>query len=239
MKGKILYFSIITAAILVLSLFPNIPSMNIQMENSNPKNVSEITDNENTKPITFKLYNVQEDGTCMISKRTLSSSEVEKLEEELKALNQKDTSLYEIFQEKFNILKRYKFIPDGITLEDVIDPGILNYDINVVSDEDFDATTAPIFFFGGGLGAGIGIPFFLTAGAFLVALFGFGLTLCYDLFSNTLYQLYTPSFTPILLGFLVGFVGLILLPVIPGFIYSNFFAIGAVAYTRWIQWSPF
>jgi hypothetical protein len=239
MKKKKMYFCLLTAALLILSIFPSIQSINIESESITSENDIHEKEEIDSKPISFDLYHIKEDGTKRITRRTLSTSEVEEMEEKLIELEVEDATAYDIFLGKFNILKEYKIIPDNIEFDDVIDPEILNSDINVVSDEDFDVTTAPIFFVGGGLGAGIGFPFILTLGAFLVALFGFGITLCYDLFSNTLYQLYTPSFIPILIGLLFGFVGLILLPVVPGFLYSNFFGIGAVAYTRWIQWSPY
>jgi hypothetical protein len=189
--------------------------------------------------VAFNLYQITDSGTTRLSRKTLTSSEINSLEEKLKAINVDDSTVYEVFLEKFNILKEYNFIPEGIEFEDVIDPKLLNYDVDVVKDENFTATTAPILFVGGGLGVGLGFPFILTVGAFLVALFGFGIALCYNIFSNTLYQLYTPSFAPMLIGLLAGFVGLILLPVVPGFFYSNFFAIGAVAYTSWIIFYPY
>ena len=54
-----------------------------------------------------------------------------------------------------------------------------------------------------------------------MALFGFGLTLCFDVLNGILYQLLTFFFIPMLIGYLGGFVGLLLLPVIPGFFYRS------------------
>lgn len=238
MKGKIRYFSIAITAILVLSIFPNIQSISTPLSINNSMKSSVDTKDLDSEMMMFKIYHIKEDGSSQLSKKSISAADMEILKEELKIIDLKDTSIYETFYEKFNVLKRYDLIPENTILEDVINPKLLPEKTEVVSGEDFNATTAPIFFFGGGLGVGLGVPFFVTAGTFLVALLGFGLTLCYDLREDILYQLITLTLFPILIGYLSGFVGLLMIPVVPGFVYSNFLAIGAVAKTTWIQLIP-
>jgi hypothetical protein len=240
MKGKIRYVSIITIILLIISVFPNIQSISTSVENnSNQTNLSVENKELDNNLIEYKIYHIKGDGSSRLSKRTLTNAEINSLKEELEIISREDATLTDIYMEKYETLKKYDLIPDGITSEDIIDPTIFKSEFNVVSGEDFNATTAPLFFFGGGIGVGLGVPFFVTAGTFLVALFGFGLAMCYDIHTQTLYQLITFTLFPILIGILNGFVGLLMIPVVPGFVYSNFFALGAVAKTRWIQLLPF
>lgn len=237
MKRKICYFSISIAALLIISIFPNMQSISTTLDYETSQiNISEEEQLLDTEPIMFKIYHIKGKGCSQLTKKSLTKAEINSLIDELKIADSedKDATLTEIFEGKFNILKKYNLIPNGVTLEDIIKTKEFPSDYELVFGKDFNATTAPIFFVGGGLGIGLGFPFLITAGTFLVAIIGFGLTFCYDIHQNILYQLLCLPF-PILIGYLSGFVGLLLIPVVPGFIYSNFFAIGAVAKTSWIQ----
>ena len=143
-------------------------------------------------------------------------------------------NLTQIFENKLQILKDYSVIPSDLQLEQLLDVNKLNFRYEKVDGENFEADYAPLLFAGGGIGFGFGIPFLITSGTFLMMLFGFGLTLCLDVINNILYQLLTFFFIPMLIGYIGGFVGLILLPVIPGFFYSNAFGMGIATKTSWM-----
>ena len=130
-------------------------------------------------------------------------------------------------------MKEYNLVPQEMTLSEIIDIDKLGDRYTTVNGEDFEVAFAPITFVGGGLGIGFGVPFFFTSGTFLWALFGFGLVLCYDATNAILYQLMTFFFVPMLIGYLGGFTGLMLLPVVPGFFYSNALGLGMAAIAAW------
>ncbi len=235
MRKKNYFLSISLAALLILAIFPNIQSISTTLEYELSQDISseknQLLDSGST---TFKIYHIKGDGKIQLTKQTISKDEKNALIEELKITNTENVKLPDQYENKFNILKKYNLVPNDIKIEDIIDFKKFPSDYEVVSGENFNATTAPIFFFGGGLGVGLGIPFFITAGTFLVALLGLGITICYDIHDNILYQLQA-LLLPVIVGYLNGFVGLLMIPVVPGFIYSNFFAIGVVAKTSWIQ----
>ena len=122
-----------------------------------------------------------------------------------------------MFEEKLRILKKYELVSNDLTLEEVLDVNKLKGQYrSAENDNYFEAQNAPIFFVGGGFGFGFGIPFLITSGTFLAILVGFGLVYCYDILNNMTHQLMTLIFIP-LIGYLGGFIGLLLIPVIPGF----------------------
>jgi hypothetical protein len=241
MRKKIWILSIAVAIALVLTSFPSIASQ-ISKTNYNTlqTNVSEQnTPIENPKSldiVKIKVIQIKENKKYEITVKELSKDDESALWKDLKNTEIKDyPSLAEYFEAKLEIIKNYNLVPTEFTLEDVIDVGKLGERYITVEGEDFEAAFAPILFVGGGLGFGLGIPFFITSGTFLFLLLGFGLTMCYDYLNGILYKLMTFSFIPILMGYLSGFTGLLLLPVVPGLFYSNALGIGMSAITIWKQ----
>ena len=236
MKRKIWILSIGAAIMLVLTFFPSsaleLPEAtdeNLMMETPESE---EMTGDSGT--ITMSLYHYKEDKTYEITEKELTLEERDALMDELKQVEESGLTLIEIFEKELEILKDYELVSSDMTLEDVLDVNKLTGNYNVVEDEGFEAEYAPIVFVGGGFGFGFGIPFFITSGTFLMILVGFGLVYCYDVLHNTLHQLMTLSFIPMLVGYLGGFIGLLLFGVVPGFFYSNLFGLGVVTKTQWL-----
>ncbi len=234
MKKKLCIFSIGAAILLVLTCFPTNASQPIWLggKNSVIETTREMTGDSDT--VLINVYHLKEDGTIDKAVKELPVNEYETLMEELKQVERSGKTLRGIFEEKLQMLKNYELVSSDLTLEEILDVEKLTEPIETQQfGEDFEAKNAPIFFVGGGLGFGFGVPFFFTSGTFLCILFGFGLVLCYDFAEKILHQLITLFFIPLIVGYMGGFIGLLLLPVIPGFFYSNFFGLGMVSNTKW------
>ncbi|MCK5458851.1 MAG: hypothetical protein KAI20_03095 [Thermoplasmatales archaeon] len=233
MKKKLCIFSIVTAILLVLTCFPTNASQPIWLggKNSVIETTRKMTGNSDT--VLINVYHLKEDGTIDKAVKKLPVNEHETLIGELNQVERSGKTLKEIFEEKLQILKDYKLVSNDLTLEDILDVEKLTEPIETQQFEDFEAENAPIFLGGGGVGFGFGVPFLLTSGTFLCILIGGGLVLCYDFANKILHSLLTIFFIPLLVGVMQGFIGLLLLPVIPGFFYSNFFGLGMVAKTSW------
>ena len=236
MKRKICILSIGATIMLILTFFPAIAlelpeatDENLTME---PSESEEMTGNSGT--ITMNVYHYKEDKTYEITEKELTLEERDALMDELKQVEESGLTLIEIFEKKLETLKDYELVSSDMTLEDVLDVNKLTGNYNVVEDEDFDVEYAAILFVGGGFGFGFGTPFFITSGTFLMVLVGFGLVYCYDILHGELYELMTLSFIPMLIGYLGGFIGLLLFGVVSGFFYSNLFGLGVVTKTRWL-----
>lgn len=233
MRKKLCIFSIGAAALLILTCVPSIASQPhlINTVNSAMKTSQEYTGD--SEIIKINVYHLKEGGVVDKTLKEITKGEHEAMMAELKQATESGSNLREIFESKLQIMKNYEVVPDDLTLEDIIDVDKLTGPYEPRQGEDFSADFAPLFFMGGGFGFGIGIPFLITSGTFLIILFGFGIALCYDFFNKVLYSLFTMFFIPLLVGYLGGFLGLILLPVLPGFFYSNLVGLGMVAKTRW------
>ena len=233
MKKKLCIFSIGTAILLVLTCFPTNASQPIWLggKNSVIETTRKMTGNSDT--VLINVYHLKEDGTIDKAVKELPVNEHETLIGELNQVERSGKTLKEIFEEKLQILKDYKLVSNDLTLEDILDVEKLTEPIEPQQFEDFEAENAPIFLAGGGVGFGFGVPFLFTSGTFLCILIGGGLVLCYDFANKILHSLFTVFFIPLLVGFMQGFIGILLLPVIPGFFYSNFFGLGMVAKTSW------
>ena len=236
MKRKIWIPSIGAAIMLVLTFFPAIAlelpeatDENLMME---PSESEEMTGNSGT--ITMNVCQYKEDKTYEITEKELTLEERDALMDELKQVEESGLTLIEIFEKKLEILKDYELVSSDMTLEDVLDVSKLGGRYDVVEAEDFGAEFAAILFVGGGFGFGFGTPFFITSGTFLMILTGFGLVYCYDILHDILHQLTTLSFIPLLIGYLGGFIGLLLFGVVSGFFYSNLFGLGVVTKTQWL-----
>lgn len=236
MKNKIRILSIGAAILLILTFFP---TSALELPKVGNKN-SQIDTPESNKMIesagTMKMnvYHIKGDKSYVKTVKELTIEDENALWNDLKNVKLKDyPSIVEFFEAKLEIIKDYELVSSDFTLEDVMDVSQLGEKNTSANSEGFEAAFAPILFAGGGLGFGLGIPFLLTSGVFFVFLFGFGLVYCYDFATEQLFELWTYSFIPILMGYLGGFTGLLLLPVVPGFFYSNFLGMGMSALTIW------
>jgi hypothetical protein len=235
MRKKIWIFSITAAILLILTFFPTQPvsSTVLNKKNAIIETYKEIKTRENT--IKLKIYHIKEDGTYVNAVKELTSEENKALKDELRQTEKSGTPIREIFEKKLGILKKYELVSSDLTLDDVLDVSKLRGTTHQTDDDDeFEEQYAPIVFAGGGLGFGFGLPSIITSGTFLVILFGFGAVYCYNIYTGVTHQLMTLFFIPMLIGYLGGFIGLLLLPVIPGFFYSNLFGLGFVSKTRWM-----
>lgn len=230
MERKICLFSIGAALLLFLTCIPS-GAMDIT---NNDQNLSQDTsDNQLSETVKYNVFHIK--GKRDYERKTieLTVEESKAMWEEFKSLEAQDLTPTEVFEAKFEILKSYEIVSNDMTLEQVVDVEKLEGKVNGVQSQDFDAAFAPILFVGGGLGFGLGVPFWFTSGTFIMALFGFGMVYCYDPITAFLNQMETFFFIPMLVGYLGGFTGIFLLPVVPGFFYSNALGLGMVAVTIW------
>ena len=227
-------FSITAAVILILTFFPTQPVSSTVLNKKNAINETykEIKTRRNT--IKMEIFHIKEDGTYVNAVKELTSEENKALNDELRQTEKSGTPIKEMFEKKLEILKKYELVSSHLTLDDVLDVSKLEGTHQTDDGDEFEEQYAPIVFAGGGLGFGFGIPSLITSGTFLVILFGFGAVYCYNVYTGVTHQLMTLFFIPMLIGYLGGFIGLLLLPVIPGFFYSNLFGLGFVSKTRWM-----
>ncbi|KYK30064.1 hypothetical protein AYK20_04610 [Thermoplasmatales archaeon SG8-52-1] len=230
MERKICLFSIGAALLLILTCIPS-GAMDIIKNNENLEKDS--SDNQISETVKYNVFHIKDkrDYNRKIIELTVEDSKA--MWEEFKSLELQDLSPTEIFEAKFEILKNYEIVSSEMSLEEFVDVEKLEGEVNEVQTQDFDAAFAPILFVGGGLGFGLGVPLWFTSGTFIMALLGFGLVYCYDPLTAVTNEMVTVSFLPILLGYLGGFTGILLLPVVPGFFYSNALGLGMVAVTIW------
>jgi hypothetical protein len=233
MKKKLCIFSITTVILLVLTCFPinASPPISLGENHSVMGPTKDLT--EGSFNMLVNVIHIKEDGTVVKELKELPRSEHRILMNEVKQVEGSVKSLRGIFEEKLQILKNYNLVSNDLTLEDILDVEKLDGPVETTQFEDFKAENAPIFLAGGGVGIGFGVPFFLTSGTFLCALIGGGVVVCYDFAVKVLHYMLTLFFIPLLTGLMSGFIGILLLPVIPGFFYSNFFGLGMVAKTSW------
>jgi hypothetical protein len=236
MDRKICIFSLGAAALLILSFFPTAA---VELPQAKDENL-EIEESEeflepNGKSDTVKLrvIHIKKDKTHIETIKELTTEEEEALWQELRTIEMEGKPAVEVYRNKLDIMKNYNLVPDDMTLEDIMDIDKLEKINGEEGAKDISVYNALVFFVGGGLGFGIGVPFFITTGMFLMALLGFGYTLIYEIFTNITHTFTTFFIIPVLLGFLIGFTGLLLLPVLAGFFYSNALGLGICAYTQW------
>jgi hypothetical protein len=234
MNNKIQILSIGAAILLMLTFLPTSAFELPINENKISQNASHDSELELESAGTVKInvYHIKGNNRYSKTVKELTVEDEKAFWQDLKNIELKDyPSIVEFFEAKIEVVKEYELISNDFKLEDIMDvSGIGEVPHN---SEGFEAAFAPILFAGGGIGLGLGIPFFLSSGVFLVFLLGFGLCYCYDFATEQLFELWTYSFIPILMGYLGGFTGLLLLPVVSGFFYSNLLGIGMSALTIW------
>ena len=140
---------------------------------------------------------------------------------------------------ELGILKEYNLVSSNITLEDVLysrKPGGYGQLTKNVTGENFVANLSLIFFTGIGIGIGLGMKlrFVNWFSQFFAFIAGAGLVICYDISEDTLYTLFS-FLLPVIVGYLAGFVGIIMFAVLPGTFYSNFVVLGMTSFTVWVQ----
>ena len=230
MERKIWLFSIGAALLLILTCIPS-GAMDIIKNNEDLE--EDTSDNQISETLKYNVFHIKGKRDYNRKIIEISVEDSKAMWEEFKSLELQDLSPTEIFEAKFEILKNYEIVSSEMSLEEFVDVEKLEGEVNEVQTQDFDAAFAPILFVGGGIGFGLGVPLWFTSGTFIMALLGFGLVMCYDPLTAVTNELVTVSFLPILLGYLGGFTGILLLPVVPGFFYSNALGLGMVAVTIW------
>ena len=251
MKEKTWITGIGMALLLVLTSIsiPDAQSVEIEMDAKNQlTNTLNLTDPEEktSKPdtIQIRVYQFQKNGDMDKTVKNLTSDENLEMMDKLMQTEISNLTPKEIFEEKLEILKEYKLIPNNTTLEDIMDVEKLEIynsrPFNISEMTPFVAVFVPIFIGGMGFGAGFGfrqLPIIkrIAGNIFTVGLIGLGAVLCLDWLTSTLYQQITFTM-PFLVHFLSGFVGIMLFafdsifPPIPGTppvtIYSNIVALG-------------
>jgi len=251
MKAKTWIASIGMILILVLTQILTPCTQSVEIEND-PKN--QLTNTENIKDpeektlkpdtIQIRVYQFQKNGDTDKTVKNLTSDENHEMMGKLMQTEISNLTPKEIFEEKLEILKEYKLIPNNTTLEDIMDVEKLeSYNskpFNRSEMEPFVSVFVPIFIGGMGFGAGFGfrrLPIIkrIAGNIFTVGLIGLGAVLCLDWLTSTLYIQITFT-APFLVHFLSGFVGIMLFafdsvfPPVPGeppfTIYSNIVALG-------------
>jgi hypothetical protein len=193
----------------------------------------DTSENQLSETIKYNVFHIKGKRNYEKSVIELSAEDSKAMWKEFKSLDNSGLTPPELFEAKFEIMKNYEIVSNEMALEDVVDVEKLEGEYNDVQTQDFDAAFAPILFVGGGLGFGLGVPLWFTSGTFIMALFGFGLVYCYDPVTGIMNQMLTLAFIPMLIGYLGGFTGIFLLPVVPGFFYSNALGLGMAAVTIW------
>jgi len=251
MKAKTWIVSIGMILILVLTQISTPCTQSVEIENDAKNqltNTENITDPEEktSKPDTvqIRVYQFQKNEDTDKTIKNLTSDENLEMMDKLMQTEISNLTPKEIFEEKLEILKEYKLIPNNTTLEDIMDVEKLesynSQPFNISEMEPFVSVFVPIFIGGMGFGAGFGfrrLPIIkrIAGNIFTVGLIGLGAVLCLDWLTSTLYQQITFTM-PFLVHFLSGFVGIMLFafdsvfPPVPGVppftIYSNIVALG-------------
>ena len=96
---------------------------------------------------------------------------------------------------------------------------------------------APILVVGGGFGIGLGMPDVRLVNGFthfLELVAGLGTVICFDPLEAKLYTI-VAFLLPILIGYLAGYMGIIMFAIYPGTFYANLVMLGVAPLTIWIQ----
>ena len=249
MKEKIWIAGIGMALLLVLTSFsiPGAQSVEMDAKNQLTNALNFTYPGEKTSKsdtVEIRVCQFQKNGDLKETVKKLTSDKNMEMMDKLMQTEISNLTPKEIFEEKLEILKEYKLIPNNTTLEDIMDVEKLEIynsrPFNISEMTPFVAVFVPIFIGGMGFGAGFGfrqLPIIkrIAGNIFTLGLIGLGAVLCLDWLTSTLYQQITFTM-PFLVHFLSGFVGIMLFafdsifPPIPGSppftIYSNIVALG-------------
>jgi hypothetical protein len=200
-----------------------------------------VSTSEDSRWVEIRIYHIKEAGEFTKTIKKLKVATYQALIKKISETMDLNLSAKKQLEKRLEILKEYDLVPANMTLKDIIDVEKLEqgFPLEVIVNENFEARFAPIFIVGIGLGFGIGFEKRIATGFihFLAIVGGLGLILCCDFIEGKLYVLWTYTF-PIFIGYMAGYIGLIMFAVFPGYFYSNFIALGLVPYTFWFQIPP-
>ncbi|MCK4332061.1 MAG: hypothetical protein KAV40_00605 [Thermoplasmatales archaeon] len=256
---KILPLSIVIIIIFSMVEVIALPSENIKLETTSASSSQPIKANVNPftivedksfydesslsgeGPLRMLVYHIKEDGSV---ERTLKKMTISQRREFMKKLAQTSKStVMEQLEEKLAIFKEYELVSPELSLEDIIGVNkseIAGEDFHPVPlNGSFTAQPAILFFVAfPGLGFGYGIPLFpITGMIHLVVVNFFGVVKAIDLSTFQNYSL-SAFIMPFLLGQISGYTGILMIPFVPGFIYSNLIGLGHATLTRWFTIPP-
>jgi hypothetical protein len=238
MKRKAWTLSIAVAVILITVSFPTINSQSIDKVNTDPI-TKEI---KLCEKVELRIFHIKGNGGFTKTIKEIPVDDHKEMMKKLAEIKDLNLTLREQFEEKLQILKEYEIVSNETTLNEILgverleDNGSDIFPFKVVVNENFQAHFAPIFIVGIGFGFGLGLEIRLANGFlhFLAIVGGLGLIICCDIIEGIIYVLWTFTF-PIFIGYMAGYAGLIMFAVYPGYVYSNFVALGLVPYTFWFQ----
>ncbi|UCF12546.1 MAG: hypothetical protein JSW06_11025 [Thermoplasmatales archaeon] len=255
---KILPLSI--AIILIFNMLGVIalPSENIKLETTSAASTKQIKSNVNSftieeensfydessisgkGPFRMLVCHIKEDGSV---ERILKKMTFSQRRELMKKLNQppNKSNIKEQLEEKLEIFKEYELVSPETTLGDIINTEILDgeYQYPIQLNGSFTAQPAILFFLAfPGFGFGFGLPLLPFTGMVHLAVISFfGAVWCIDLTTRQVHNAIAFIF-PFIIGQISGFTGLLMIPFVPGFIYSNLIGFGHATYTRWFTIPP-
>ena len=222
MKKKMLTLSI--CALLILTFLPVIESQEASQEIL-------------FSMVELNICRYEKDGSVERTVKQITSNESLELKNQLNQIRGSNLTIREKFEQTLILLKDFKLVSSDTTLEDLTGNWSNTNKFNNVSMQNFQAHFAPILVVGGGFGIGSGMPdlrVFNGFTHFIGLIGGLGFVLCVDFIEQTAYTLISYMF-PILIGYMAGYMGLIIFAVYPGSFYSNLAMLGFVPYTLWIQ----
>ena len=213
-----------------------------------PATSSSNTIQKDKNTVKLHILHYKEDGSI---ERTIKRLPIDKYKKFLsnmaEVVKQTTLSIKDKLEKELDILKQYNIVSPNATLEDVISYGKLDNIFtnitppDIVMEENFQAHFALLLIVGGGFGFGLGLPgqrIINGFTSFLAAVGGLAAVVCYDwLETNTIYVLIS-YMLPLLIGYIAGYMGLILFAVEPGYFYSNLVMLGVAPYTLWLQLPP-
>ena len=257
---KILPLSIVIIIIFSMVEVIALPTENIKLEATSAASSKQIKANVNSftieeensfydesslsgkGPLRMLVCHIKEDGSV---EKTLKKMTFSQRKELMKKLNQPPniSNIKEQLEEKLEIFKEYELVSPETTLGDII-----NINTEILDEEfqypiqlngSFTAQPAILFFLAfPGFGFGFGLPLLpFTGMVHLAAIAFFGGVWCIDLTTRQVHNAVAFIF-PFIIGQISGFSGLLMIPFVPGFIYSNLIGFGHATFTRWFTIPP-
>ncbi|HEC89265.1 MAG TPA: hypothetical protein ENI44_01635 [Thermoplasmatales archaeon] len=198
---------------------------------------------ENGKTVKLRILHYEEDGKI---KKTIKRLPVDEYKNFLanisKIVKQNTISIKDKLNRELELLKQYDIVPQDTTLADLLAYSKID-DIlgnltppDIVVEENFKAHFALLLVVGGGFGLGLpGQRIINGFTSFLAIVGGLAAVACYDWLENNTIYILISYMLPVLVGYIAGYIGLIIFAVEPGYFYSNLVMIGIAPYTFWFQ----
>ena len=222
MKKKMLTLSI--CALLILTFLPVIESQ-------------EASQKALFSMVELNICRYEEDGSIGRTVKQIIFNESLELKNQLNQIRKSNLTIREKFEQTLILLKDFELVSSDTTLEDLTGNWPNTNKFKNISMQNFQAHFAFILAVGGGFGIGLGMPdlrIFNGFTSFIGLIGGLGFVLCVDFIEQTIYTLIS-YMLPILIGYMAGYMGLIIFAVYPGSFYSNLVMLGFVPYTFWVQ----